>query len=196
MISLSVCLAAMMYALTGGPSSGKTSIINELEKRGEAVVQEAATDWIISKIESGILEPWKEESFVLDILRLQLEREEPWLSREGKVFVDRGIFDIYAFAMALGLAGTKTLARVNNILNQIDLNQHYKAIFFILPHSEDFSILQTEVRRENDQEAAKLEVAAYAIYCRHENFIVVPGGISPAERVDFILKKMKELVGI
>lgn len=188
-----IYFAAMIYALTGGPSSGKTSIINELEKRGEPVIHEAATDWIIKKIESGISEPWKEECFTLDILKLQIEREEPWLSREGQVFVDRGLFDIYPFAMANHLAGTKTLLRVNKILNQIDLNQRYKAIFFILPHSENFASLQTEIRRENTQEAAKLEVATFAIYCRHDNFILVPGGMTPSERAEFILKKMKDI---
>lgn len=193
MTCLPICLAAMIYALTGGPSSGKTSIIKELEKRGEPVIHEAATDWIIRKIESGISEPWKEERFTLDILNMQLEKEESWLLREGKVFVDRGVFDIYPFAMANGLAGTKTLACANKILNRIDLNQRYKAIFFIMPHSENFSTLQNEIRRENTQDAAKLEVATYAIYCRHDNFIVVPGGMSPAERADFILEKICEL---
>jgi predicted ATPase len=193
MISLTICFAAMIYALTGGPSSGKTSIIKELERRGEEVIHEAATDWIIEKIESGIPEPWKEENFTLDILNLQLEKELPWLTKEGKVFVDRGIFDIYQFAMANNLAGTKTLACVNKILAPIDLNQRYKAIFFIIPHSANFSSLQTEIRRENTQEAAKLETAAYATYCRHDKFIIVPGGISPAERADFILNKICEI---
>ena len=128
MASFAICFAAMIYAITGGPSSGKTSIIKELEKQGEQVIHEAATDWIIKKVESGISEPWKEESFTLDILKLQLEREEPWLSKEGKVFVDRGIFDIYPYAMPNKLAGTKILCCVNKILNPINLNQRYKAV--------------------------------------------------------------------
>lgn len=183
----------MIYVLAGGPSSGKTSIIKELEKRQENVIHEAATDWIIRKIEAGISEPWKEESFTLDILKVQLEREEPWLFNEERVFVDRGIFDIYPFAMAYGLAGTKTLSEVNQILNPINLNQRYKAIFFILPHSTNFSTVRTEIRKESTQEAAELEVATYAIYCSHNNFILVPGGMSPAERADFILKKIEEI---
>ena len=75
-----VCLAALMYAITGGPSSGKTSIIKELEKKGESVVHEAATDWILSKIKAGVPEPWKEKNCILDIFKLHLERERPYLS--------------------------------------------------------------------------------------------------------------------
>jgi predicted ATPase len=188
-----ICLAAMIYALTGGPSSGKSTILKELEKRGEFVIPEAAADWIAGKIAMGVSEPWKEESFTLDILKLQLEREEPWLSKEGRVFADRGIFDFYPFAMGCRLAGTATLSHINKILNPIDMHQRYKAIFFILPHSDNFSSLQTEIRRENTQEAAELEVAAYAVYCKHDHFIVVPGGMTPAERADFILEKIKDL---
>jgi predicted ATPase len=183
-----LCFFATIYALVGGPSSGKTTILHELEKRGEAVIHEAATDFIMDKIQAGISEFWKEESFTLEILHIQLEREQPWLSKSGRVFADRGIFDFYAFAMANGLAGTKTLARVNEILNPIDLNQRYQAVFFILPHSDNFSTVQTEVRRENTLEAAKSEAALFAIYCKHDRFIVVPGGLSPEKRADFILE--------
>ena len=193
MICLPAYLAAFMYALIGGPSSGKTTIIEELEKRGESVVHEAAADWIVGRQGAGIPEPWKEKDFCLDILNLQVEREGPWLDSEGRVFLDRGIVDVYAFAMERKLAGTQTLAEINKILNPIDLNQRYKAVFFVLPYKEDFSPLQTEIRRENAQEAARLEVAAYALYCRHKNFILVPGGLSPQERTDFILEKIPQI---
>jgi predicted ATPase len=191
---VSACFSASMYAITGGPSSGKTSIIKELEKRGECVVHEAAADWITSKIKAGVLEPWKENDFVLNIFKLHLERERPYLSFDGRVFIDRGIFDVYAFVMNYGLAGTQALVYINEVLNQIGFNQRYKAVFFVLPYeTKEFSPLQTEVRRENAQEAAKQEAAIYAIYCKHNNFIVVPGGLSPQERADFILEKIRQM---
>lgn len=185
--------AALLYALTGAPSSGKTSIIKELEKKGESVIAEAATDRILSQLHSGISEPWKDECFPLGTLQLQLERKEPWLMREGRVFVDRGVFDVYTFAMGNQLAGTQALADMNQLLKSIDLNQRYKAVFFITPHSVNFSPLQTEVRCEDAHEASKLELATYAIYCRHDHFIVVPGELTPEERADFILEKIREM---
>jgi predicted ATPase len=193
MTSFPLFFAAILYAITGGPSSGKTSIINELENQKEEVIREAATDYILNKIASGITEPWKEETFILDILKVQLEREDPYLTKEGRVFVDRGVFDAYSFAMPNNLAGTKTLAAINKLLNSIDLNQRYKAIFFILPHSDDFSTLQTEVRRENNFDAAKQEAATFATYCRHDHFILVPGNLSPRDRAHFILSKILEI---
>jgi len=113
--TFTICLAAMIYALVGGPSSGKTTIIKELEKRGEDVIHEVATDWVTQKFKAGIFDPWSEENFTLDLLNLQLESEEPWLSKEGKVFVDRGVLDVYLYAMVNQLAETETLARINTI---------------------------------------------------------------------------------
>lgn len=185
-----------MYAITGGPSSGKTTIIEELKRRGESVIHEAAVDCIISGMNSGIHEPWKEKNFSIDILRLQLEREAPYLSSNSRVFIDRGIFDCYAYVMGHGIAGTQTLADINKTLNPIDLNQRYKAVFFVLPYEEkNFTPLQTQLRRENAKEAASLQVAICAIYCRHDHFIIVPGGLSPQERADFILEKIRQMDG-
>jgi len=190
----SICAAALMYVITGGPSSGKTSIIKELEKRGEAVIHEAAVDCIIKGMSLGICEPWKEKQFALDILNLQLERENPYLLLNGRVFIDRGLFDGYAYVKGYGIVGTRVLADLNKTLNSIDLNERYKAIFFIPPYQEEnFSSLQTELRRENTQEAVELDVATYAIYCRHNRFIVVPGNLSPQERADFILENVRQI---
>lgn len=194
MMCFSICAAALMYVITGGPSSGKTTIIKELEERGESVIREAAADCILKGINAGIREPWKEQDFALDILNLQLEREAPYLDLDGRVFIDRGVFDGYAYIKGYGIAGTSVLADLNNTLNSIDLNQRYKAIFFVLPYvEENFSPHQTELRRENAQEAAELEVATFAIYCRHDRFIVVPGGLSPKERAEFILEKIQQI---
>ena len=178
-----------MYVLTGSSSVGKTSIISELEKQGEPVIHEAATDWIANRIRMGVHEFWKEECLGYRILQLQLEREKPFLSCGGRVFIDRGIFDNYAYAMHYSLAGSKTLSSINAALEGIDLNERYAAIFFVLPYNDfDFSPTQTEIRRDSQKEVGELQAALYAIYCRHKNFIIVPGNLSPKKRSALILE--------
>jgi predicted ATPase len=193
-MDFSICLATMMHVLTGAPSVGKTSIIKELEKEGEAVIHEAAADWIASRIRLGINQYWLEKDLGLNILKLQMEREDPFLSRGGRVFIDRGIFDNHAYALHSSLAGTKELSSMNAILDGIDLNERYESIFFVLPYNDtNFSPLQTEIRLQNAKEADELQAALYAIYSRHRNFILVPGNLSPKERAAFILNRINEL---
>lgn len=177
--------ATFMYVLTGGPSVGKTSIINELEKQGEPVIHEAASDWIAEKLGLGIFEFWREENIGVDILKMQLEREEPFLSKKGRVFIDRGIFDSRVYAIQNSLIETQALTA----LEKIDLNTRYAAIFFIQPHtSSDFKPEQTKIRRDTKKEAEELHASLYALYSRHNRFIVVPGDLSPQKRMNFILK--------
>ncbi len=193
-MGIPLVLASMMYVLTGAPSVGKTSIVKELEKQGESVIHEAATDWIESRIRSGVKEFWKGGDFIYEIFKLQLEREEPFLSAPRRTFVDRGIFDGYAFILPNSLAGTSTLASINATLSAIDMNQRYAAIFFILPYTDsNFSPTQTEIRRENSKEAGEFQAALFAVYCQHKNFIVVPGNLSAQERATFILECVNRL---
>jgi predicted ATPase len=184
----STCLAAM-YVITGSSSVGKTSIIRELEKHGEMVIHEAATDWIKSRIQMGIHEFWKEDNFGLNILQMQLEREKSIFCGNQRTFIDRGVFDNHAYAMHYNLAGTQALSSMNALLEGIDLNERYAAVFFVLPYKDDFLPTNTEVRRDTSKVVGELQAALYAIYCRHKNFIVVPGNLSPKERADFILQQ-------
>jgi predicted ATPase len=192
MIIFSVC-AAIMYALTGAPSVGKTSIINELESQNENVIHEAATDWIASQNSLGNFDCWNDKDFIWNIFTLQLEREKPFLTKSGRVFIDRGLFDSYAFVKCRYLIGTEALFRMNSILDEIDLNQRYKAIFFILPYQENFSPTLNEIRHDDLQVGNEIESGLYAVYARHKHLILVPGNLTPKERAAFILQHVRDL---
>jgi len=58
---------ASWYILTGGPGTGKTSVLEELEKRGYAVKPEAATMLIRQELANGITAPWSKPGFQLKI---------------------------------------------------------------------------------------------------------------------------------
>jgi predicted ATPase len=190
----SIILASLMYVLTGSTSVGKTSIIHELEKQGEPVIHEAATDWIQSRLDAGVKEFWKEEDFIYNIFKLQVQREAPFLSKQGRVFIDRGLFDGYAFILPHALAGTNTHFAINAELGGIDLNQRYAAIFFILPHTDgSLSVMQNGIRQETAQQARELQAALFSVYCQHKNFFVVPGNLTPQERATFILERVHQL---
>lgn len=186
-------LAAMMYVLTGGPSVGKTSILHELEKQGEPVIHEAATDLIGNMLRRGIKEFWKEEHFDLNILQIQLEREGPFLDKQGRVFIDRGVFDGHTYVTYHGMTNTKTFALMKEALENIDLNERYAAVFYVLPYSEEYIHKTCEVRKEDETEAKELQAALYKTYSKHKKFVVVPGNLSPKERANYILEQVRRI---
>ena len=141
------------YVLTGGPGSGKSSIILALEQQGEFVIREAAEDYIRFRQAQGQEEPWTEPDFQDKILDLQIQRESRIPSYAERVFIDRGQADGLAYAAE----GTKTYERIKAETSKTKYEQ-----IFIIAHLDE--IKKTAIRRENYEEAKKLEENLYRIY--------------------------------
>ncbi len=73
------------YILTGAPGAGKTALLRLLERRGYAVVEEAATDVIALEQARGREEPWTDPGFIDLIIALQKQRQ----TGVGSGFFDR-----------------------------------------------------------------------------------------------------------
>jgi predicted ATPase len=85
--------------ITGPPSSGKTSLINRLEKKGYLVCPEVAREIILYSMHSGQLKHrFARDSLALqrEILSITLKREH-MLSAEQQIFFDRGTPDSIAY---------------------------------------------------------------------------------------------------
>jgi predicted ATPase len=70
----STVMGLEQYVLTGGPRSGKTSLLLALEWRGENVIQETAIDYIMLQQARGIENPWEAEDFQDQILDIKKKR--------------------------------------------------------------------------------------------------------------------------
>lgn len=139
------------YVLTGAPGSGKSSILLELERRGEYIVREAAEDVIKLEQAEGIEKPWELPDFQRKILHLQVQREERIPRDIKRVFIDRGILD--------GLAYTETGSEINREIQREA--RAYRGVFLIenLGKTE-----RTEIRREDYTTALELEKKLAYIY--------------------------------
>lgn len=141
------------YVLTGGPGSGKSSIILALEQQGESIIREAAEDYIKLRQAQGQETPWIEPDFQDRILDLQIQRELRIPLFAERVFIDRGLAD----GMAYEVEGRKTYERIKAETNKTKYEQ-----IFIIARLDD--IKKTAIRRENYEEAKKLEKNLYRIY--------------------------------
>jgi predicted ATPase len=88
--------------VTGGPGSGKTTLIEDLAERGWTTVPEAAIQVIAELNEELGVEQQKRwrgahrEAFQVRVMRRQLELEAA-APREAVVFLDRGVIDGLAY---------------------------------------------------------------------------------------------------
>ncbi|MBY0357957.1 MAG: ATP-binding protein [Candidatus Obscuribacterales bacterium] len=90
----------MLIVITGGPSVGKSTLVNGLREGGYTVISEQAT----GVIQEGKVLPWVDrDGFQREVLKRQLAAEAPFLESDEPVFLDRGIFDGEAYYICDGL---------------------------------------------------------------------------------------------
>jgi predicted ATPase len=163
------------YLLTGGPGSGKSSIILELEIRGEYTAREGAEDIIKRGQADGYEKPWEQPDFQKKILNLQLLREGRIPSKLERAFLDRGIPD------GLAYAGPET--PTGKLIKQN--TPQYAGVFLI----ENLGSTDTNrVRREDQAAALEVEKKLERIYqdLGYKVHRIGPGTVN--QRTDRILE--------
>lgn len=167
---------------TGAPSSGKTSVIEELAHRGYAVQNEVARELIEGALRQGkTLVDIRDRAHVQQlqrrIVKLKLARERG-LHRDVLVFGDRGTPDsiVYCKMADLDPAEAAAAARIF----------HYRAVFLF----DRLPLVHDDVRTEDTAQAIEIEkqlVAAYEGLGYTLNRVPV---MPIAARADFILEKL------
>jgi predicted ATPase len=168
----------MRIVITGGPSTGKTTIINLLEVMGQKVVHELAT----KIIKEGKYLPWVDRAkFQSEVLRRQLAAEAAILDFDNPIFLDRGAFDGEAYYIADGLP-------VPPAFSTIDPSQYDLA--FLIEELNFFD--QNEVRREDLEFTKKISATLEGCYTSRSIRVIRVPAMMPHARVEFILKHVGE----
>jgi predicted ATPase len=161
--------------LTGGPGFGKSSIIQELERRGHAVFHEVARE-IIHEIQT------RNGDFDLELFsaKVQLGRIRQFhQATENMHFYDRGIPDIAGFLL-------KDKTPIPTELIDLCATLSYHKTVFITPPWEAIYHKDPE-RREDFREAVKVHKALEATYASlGYELVAIPMG-SIVQRCDFVL---------
>jgi predicted ATPase len=97
--------APQLYVITGGPGSGKTTVLSELSRRGYRCVPEVARLIIQEQMETGgVALPWKDTRRYAEIM---LERSIATFLENAAIpetaFCDRGIPDTLGYVRLIGL---------------------------------------------------------------------------------------------
>ena len=169
--------------ITGGPATGKTSLIQALNKIGNQTFPEVARQIIKEQLEiKSNLVPWYDVSgFSKLVLEEQLNH---FNSATNKLnFYDRGIPDLIGYLNH----GNQPIF---DKLNECNSSHRYNTVFILPPWKE---IYETDnERRENFEDAVLIYEALKSAYSNTGyDFIIVPK-LKIKERLKFILDKLNE----
>lgn len=169
------------YVITGGPCTGKTTVVELLAKRGYMTIAEQARHYInTQKIKGRTVEEIRnnKEQFQLDILNLQI-REESTLDVNQIAFLDRALPDAMAYYEFLGL-------KYDNGLVAMCKKFCYQKVFVLdrLPLINDYA------RLEDEDEQIRIHNLIIEVYSRFPCPVVQVPVLPPDERVDFIVQNL------
>ncbi len=169
------------YVITGGPSSGKTTVVNALKARGYKTMVEYARHYIdLQRAAGRTLKEIKENrrTFQREVLELQITQERS-LSPDEIVFLDRAIPDTRAYCQLLDLPEDRRLVEAMRTVS-------YRKIFILdlLPLVKDYA------RREDEAAQRAIHELLVGVY-RSLPFPIVYVPVLPVEqRIDLILANL------
>lgn len=169
------------YVITGGPSSGKTTTIELLARRGYRTTIEHARHFIDTQRVTGrtVAEiRANQREFQRGILQMQIEQEQS-LDPNEVWFLDRALPDALAYYRFLALEPEPELIAALKTAS-------YRKVFIL-----DLLPLQKDYARTEDAEAQRrIHELLIEVY-RSLGFTceTVPA-LLPEERVDYILRRM------
>lgn len=169
------------YAVSGAPSSGKTTTVRLLAARGYRTTEEQARAIITEEMAKGrTLEEvrgageWFQEVILERQLRLESE-----LDAHETVFLDRGVPDGLAYERFLGLQPNAALADAAR-------KSRYRRVFVLEP----LAFTADHGRIEDGETQTNLHNAIRDTYLELGFDVVDVPVLAPAERVDFILERL------
>ncbi|MFD2550664.1 AAA family ATPase [Bizionia sediminis] len=173
--------------ITGGPGTGKTSIINDLKKRGYVCFDEISRDITLKAREDGIEQLFLTKPLLFSELLLE-GRKKQYLEAEkqqtARVFLDRGIPDILAYMDFIGDTYPKTFEE--------HCSKHpYNTVFLLKPWEAIF--VSDRERYENFEQAVQIYHQLQKTYAKFGyQLLDVPFG-SVEQRTTYILDTINNL---
>ena len=169
------------YVLTGGPCSGKTTLIEEFKQRGYSVLPEGARIVIAAELAVGkniqdiLAEPLALQHKIISHY-IELEAEAP---RNETLFLDRGIPDIVAYYRKFNLS-------VDTVLKDALASARYRKVFLL----DMIEFANDAERYETPQEAETLHGFIRDAYVGQGYSVIEVPLVPVSERADFILANL------
>lgn len=171
--------------ITGGPGSGKTSLINELEKRKYNCEKEIVRSLTIDGKQNGNDQIFLKEplNFSKKLLELRINQFNK-VHFKSLIFYDRGVHDTLAY---LNFIKTK----YDNDLIKKCKKIKYDMVFILPPWKEIYK--QDECRYETFEESVKIYKEIIKIYSFFKMNTIIVEKDSIENRINKILSYIKKI---
>jgi predicted ATPase len=167
--------------ITGGPGTGKTSLITALESKGYTCLPEISRQVTLEAREKGIDQLFLKDPMLFSYKLLEGRKKQFYEAVDYKtdlVFLDRGLPDVLAYLEYIG-------DKYPKIFTEVCASHRYDLVFLLPPWVE---IYATDNERYESFEQAKLIYQALKkVYIKFNyTLIEVPKG-KLQDRIDFIM---------
>lgn len=172
--------------ITGGPGTGKSTILNELIQQKYDCMPEISREIILKAREKGIEQLFLKKPLLFS--QLLLEGRENQFSQADKmktkiIFFDRGIPDVHGYMNYLGVD-------YPNVFKEISNKNRYTSVFMLPPWQEIYT--SDNERYENFEQSLAIHNHLKKTYLElgYEIMEVPKGTIE--KRVNFILNSINQ----
>lgn len=179
------------YVLTGGPCSGKTTLIKLLEREGYAIGSECARELITSEskkheeTQTGVL-PWTDFLGFQKLLAQKQHAREVELPKRS--FLDRSLIDAVGYCNAFG---HETPSELTSLVIRAIAQERYKHVFLL--HAVAYT--KDNERLEDQETARRIHKALLDTYTNFGYDVIhVPDLGSPLMRLEHIKEYLPKRV--
>lgn len=180
-----MCLKTRKIVITGGPGTGKSSIINELIHRGYTCLEEISRQVTLNAKKEGIDQLFLTNPLLFSELLLrgrQQQYEEANTLNADMVFFDRGVPDVLAYMDYIG-------DRYPQSFIDASKSSTYDFVFILKPW-QDIYVSDNE-RYESFEQALKIHEYLLNTYQSYNYQLIDVPFDTVENRVDHILKVLK-----
>ena len=173
------------FVLTGGPGSGKTTLIDALGRAGYARSVEAGRAIIKAQLAiGGRALPWTDPvAFAELMLSFEMRSHQIAQGESGPVFFDRGVPDVVGYLTLVGVAPPA------HVIKAAEIFRYNARVFVAPPWREIFA--QDDERKQDFAEAVRTCEAIARAYGEYGYEIVEVPRDSVEQRVRFVLERIR-----